>query len=127
MKGLIVFLLTGILSFVAGLFYPWWSLTIVAFIISLIFRQKPVKSFFSAFLAIFLFWFGFSYFIDLANDHILAGRMSLLFLKTRSPVLMCVFSGLIGGLAGGLAALSASYLRKKKKKEPAFKLSYLQD
>ncbi len=116
MKGLIAFLLTGILSYAAGLFYPWWSLAVVAFVVALIIRQHPVKAFFTAFLAVFIFWFGFSFFIDLANDHILANRMSLLFLKVESPILMCVLSGLLGGLVAGVAALSASILRKKKKK-----------
>lgn len=125
MKGLIIFLLTGILSYVAGLFYPWWSLAIVAFVISLIFGQRPVIAFFTAFLAVFIFWFGYSFFIDLANDHILADRMSILFLKINSPILMCILSGVLGGLVAGFAALSAALLRKRKKKEKVFKPSYV--
>lgn len=123
MKTLIIFLLTGILSYVAGLFYPWWSLAIVAFVIALIFGQRPSGAFFTAFLAIFVFWFSFSFFIDLANDHILANRMSLLFLKIKAPILMCVLSGFTGGLVAGFAALSGALLRKRKKKE-VFKPTY---
>ncbi len=116
MKGLITFLLTGVLSYVAGLFYPWWSIAVVAFVIALIIRQHPLKAFFTAFLSVFVFWFGFSFFIDLANDHILANRMALLFFKVSSPILMCVVSGLLGGIVAGFAALSASFLRKKRRK-----------
>ncbi len=125
MKGLIMFLLTGILSYVAGLFYPWWSIAVVAFIIAVIFAQKPVAAFFTAFLAVFVFWFSFSYFIDLSNDHILADRMSLLFLGSELPVVMCLISGVIGGLVAGFAALCGSFLRKRKKQREVFKPSYV--
>lgn len=125
MKGLIIFLLTGILSFVAGLYYPWWSLAVVAFAIALIFGQRPVAAFFTAFLAVFVFWFGYSYFIDLSNDHILAGRMSQLFIQTELPVVMCVISGVAGGLVAGFAALCGSFLRGRKKQKKVYTPSYV--
>ncbi len=124
MKGLIIFLLTGILSYVAGLFYPWWSIAIVAFIVAVLFRQKPVAAFFTAFLAVFVLWFSFSYFMDLSNDHILANRMAGLFLGGELPVVMCLISGVVGGLVAGFSALCGSFLRKKKQKE-VFKPSYV--
>ena len=125
MKGLLLFLLIGILSFVAGLFYPWWTVGVVAFVIALVVPQKHFAAFFTAFLSIFILWFSLSYFKDLSNDHILSSRMSLLFIKTELPAVMCLITGMVGGLVAGLAALSASFLRKKKKRNKGFKPSYV--
>ncbi len=115
MRSLLVLILTMVLSFVAGLFFPWWSLAVVAFVVALVIKQRPLISFFTSFLAIFLLWFGYSYFIDLGNDHILGNRMSLLFLGKEASILMCVISGGIGGIVAGFAALTAAFLRKSKK------------
>jgi hypothetical protein len=115
MKGFILFLIIGALSYLAGWWYPWWSIAIVAFVISLIVPQKPLAAFLTAFIAIFVFWFSLAFFQDLANDHILSSRISELFLHVDSPLGIAAVSGLIGGLVAGMAALSASFLRYRKK------------
>lgn len=115
MKSFIIFLIIGILSYVAGIRWPWWSVAIVAFVVTLVSGQRPFAAFLTAFLAIFIFWFSFAFFIDLANDHILADQMSVLFFNTQTPVLLMVVSGIIGGIVAGFAALSASCLRTKKR------------
>lgn len=115
MKGFILFLIIGALSYLAGWWYPWWSIAIVAFVISLIVPQKPLAAFLTAFIAIFVFWFSLAFFQDLANDHILSGRISELFLHVNSSLGIAAMSGLIGGLVAGVAALSASFLRYRKK------------
>lgn len=115
MKAFILFLVIGILSYVAGIFYPWWSVAVVAFVVTLIVPQKPFAAFLTAFLAIFVFWFSLAFFIDLSNDHIMGNRIAELFLQSSSSVIMAVISGAIGGLVAGLAAVSASCLRTKKR------------
>lgn len=115
MRPIIAFLLTGILSYIAGLYYPWWSLAVVAFVIALIIHQKPVAAFFTAFISLYVLWFSLAFFRDMANDHILGNRMSELFLQEKTPVLMAVITGFVGAIVAGLAALSASFLRYKRK------------
>lgn len=115
MRSILVFLLIGILSYITGLYYPWWSLAVVAFVVSLIIRQKPVASFFTAFISLFVLWFSLALFRDMANDHILGNRMSELFLQVKSPVLLAIITGFIGAIVAGFAALSASFLRIKKR------------
>ncbi|MGH2643416.1 MAG: hypothetical protein ACRDE2_05675 [Chitinophagaceae bacterium] len=114
MKTIIAFLLIGILSYITGLYYPWWSLAVVAFVITLIIPQKPFASFLTAFVSLFVLWFCIAFFKDLANDHILGNRISELFLQKKSPVLLAVITGFIGAIVAGFAALSASFLRAKK-------------
>lgn len=115
MKAFIIFLIIGILSYISGIFYPWWSLAVVTFIVTLIVPQKPFISFLTAFLAIFVFWFSMAFFIDLSNDHIMGDRIAMLFIQAPSSIVMAVISGFIGGLVAGLAAISASFLRTKRR------------
>lgn len=110
MKFIISLLLTAFLSFVACLYFPWWSIAVVAFLVYAMIPQRHFTSFLGAFLALFLFWGLFSFWISEANHHILADRLSLL-LKMGSPVLMIGITALIGGIVSGLAGLAASYLR----------------
>lgn len=119
MKAFIVFLIIGILSYLAGLYYPWWSLAIVAFAVTLIIPQKPVGAFFTAFVSLFILWFALAFFKDLANDHILGNRISELFLHSKSSVVLAVITGMIGAIVAGFAALSASFLRTKRKVKPS--------
>lgn len=110
MKFIVSLLLTAFLSFVACLYFPWWSIAVVAFLVYALIPQKHFISFLGAFLALFLFWGLFSFWISATNHHILADRVSLL-LKMGSPAVMIAITALIGGVVAGLAGLAASYLR----------------
>ncbi len=112
MKFLITLILILIFSVLAGLYFPWWSIAIVAFILSMLIPQKPWISFLAGFLALFLLWGFLSAWISTGNGHILAHRVSLLILSTDSPFLLIAATALIGALVAGLAALSASYIHE---------------
>ena len=114
MKFIISFILTALLSFAACLYLPWWSIAITAFIIAVLIPQRPWKSFLAAFFALFLLWGGLSYWISNNNDHILAHKISLLILKMDEPYLLILATALMGALVSGFAALSGSYLKKRK-------------
>lgn len=118
MKAFIIFLIIGVLSYVAGVWFPWWSVAIVAFVVTMVTGQRPFAAFLTAFLSVFIFWFSLAFFKDLANDHILSDQMSLLFFSFKSPVLIMTVSAFLGGLVSGFAALTASYLRTRKKTRP---------
>ena len=109
MKFIVTILLTLVFSFGACLFFPWWSIAVVAFIISLLFQQKPFPSFLSGFIALFLLWGAVSAWISIKNGHILAHRVSLLIFKADSPWLLIFATALIGALVAGYASLTASY------------------
>lgn len=115
MKFFVSILLTALLSFAVGLFtiLPWWSFAIAAFIVALAIHQKPWKAFFAGFLALFILWGLMAAYIDFQNDHILATKISKLFIKVENSMLIVLITALIGGLIAGFAALSGSYLRKR--------------
>lgn len=114
MKFIATIILIALLAFVSGLYLPWWSIAPAAFVISLIFRQSPGKSFLAGFLGLFLLWAGLALFIDIPNQHILSKKIAEVLPLGGSSTLLILVTGLVGGLAGGFAALTASYLNKKK-------------
>jgi hypothetical protein len=114
MKFITSLILTAFLSFAACLYLPWWSIAIVAFIVAALIPQHPGKAFVTAFLALLLLWGGFSFWISNNNEHLLAHKVSVLILKMDNPFVLIFATALIGALVAGFAAMSGSFLRRKK-------------
>ena len=114
MKFIATTVLTLLLSFCACLYFPWWSIAVVAFLVSALIPQKPGRSFLSGFTALFLLWGIVSLWISVNNDHILAHRVSRLILQVDNPFLLILITSLIGAIVAGLAALTGSYVKKKE-------------
>ncbi|MFT3935349.1 MAG: hypothetical protein QM726_17115 [Chitinophagaceae bacterium] len=115
MKLIISILLTALLSFVICLYLPWWTISIAAFLVSLLIHQKPVRSFLTGFIALFLLWGIMAWWIDIQNGHILSGKMARLLSLGGSSFLMVFVTAFIGALIGGFAAIAASFLRERRK------------
>lgn len=111
MKFIVSLILTALLSFAAGLYLPWWSIAICAFIVSVSILQQPFKAFLAGFAGVFLLWLIFSWSIDSANQHILSHKIAQIFPLGGVSFLLVLVTAVVGGLVGGLAALSGSYLR----------------
>lgn len=111
MKFFTAIILTALISFIGGLYFPWWSLALVAFAVAALVHQKPGKAFLSGFLGLFLLWGGLAFWIDIKNDHILSRRVAELMNLGQSSVAMLIVTALVGATVAGLAALSGSYLR----------------
>ena len=116
MRFVLTILFTALLGYILGLFLPWWAIAIAAFIVALIWQQRPGKAFISGFLAIFLLWGILAWVADIRNDQILSNRMSELIAGSRMPWVLILASSLIGGLVAGMGALSASVLRPAPRK-----------
>lgn len=115
MKLISSILLMMLGSFAVCLFFPWWSIAIVCLCVSIFIPQKRGISFLSGMSSLFFLWFGWSLWISTNNNHILAQRVSLLILKIDNPILLCFITGMIGGIIGGMAALTGSFFRPVSK------------
>lgn len=113
MKFIVSLFLIILLSFIACLYFPWWSIAVVAFIVSAVIPQSAWMSFITGFCALFILWGSLSFWISNNNDHILAHKISLLIFKTDNPYLLIMVSALIGAVVAGFGGMTGSYLRKK--------------
>jgi hypothetical protein len=118
MKRFVIFLVIAILAYVAGSLYPWWSVAVVGFVVILIVPLRPPAAFVIGFLAVFVLWGSMAFYKGIMNDHILDTRISVLFLQRQAPWVITGITGVIGGLVTGTAAMTAAFLRTRKRPAP---------
>jgi hypothetical protein len=127
MKFLISTLLIALLSFLCGLYLPWWGFALAACLIGALLPQKPGLSFLAGFLALFILWGGLACFIDAANNSILSAKIAQILPLDGSPFLLILVTGFVAALVGGGSALTGCYLTRKapvRETEEDFSLSY---
>ena len=112
MKFIVALLLTAILSFISGLFFPWWGIAVVALLVALLVHQRAYKAFLAGLLGVFILWAGLAWWIDMKNNGVLSHKMAHVIPLGGNTLLLILVTGLVGGLVAGFAALSGSYLRK---------------
>ena len=113
MKLIASVFLTALLGFALCLYMNWWAIGIASFLVSLCINQKPLTSFLTGFIALFLLWGILSWVIDIKNEQVLSHRLSAVLPFSGSVFLMILVTALIGGLVAGFAAMAGSYLREK--------------
>lgn len=116
MKFLISIILIALLSYAVGLFaaLPWFSFVLMAFVVAIIIKQSPFKSFLSGFIALFLLWGVMAFAIDSKNNHILSHKVGTLLGIGENHILLIIITAFIGGLLSGLGALTGSFLQKRQ-------------
>ena len=114
MKLLVSVILTALLSFIGGLYLPWWSIAIAAFIAALLIPVTGGRAFLAGFLGIFILWALLAWWIDMKNEGILSKKVAEIFPLGGSSFLLILVTAFIGALVGGFAALSGSYLHSRR-------------
>jgi hypothetical protein len=105
-------LLIALLSLLAQFVLPWWSLAIVAFLVCFWRGQSAGRSFLAGFYGVALVWLVYAIILHSRTDGVFTGRMSELLFKTNSAILPGLVTAIVGGLVGGLAALSGFLVRQ---------------
>ena len=109
---MIQIVLIAILSLLAQLILPWWSLAVVAFLVCLWRSPSAGQAFFAGFYGVAFVWLAYAVMLHLRTDGIFTGRMGELLFKTNSPILPGLVTAIVGGLVGGLAGLSGYFVRQ---------------
>ena len=103
----------ALLGFVAELLLPWYSIAFVAFVMG--YWLYSESYFLGGFLGVVLLWGIRIAFVLNGAATDLADRMALIFPFKEKWVLIGV-TLLVGGLVGGLAALSGGLLKPRKRR-----------
>ena len=111
-----LFLIILALTFISGFFLPWWVITLIAFIAALFFGKSSGQSFWSGFGGVFIAWSILILLKTIPNDNMLANRVIQLFPLPHWWGLLLLISALIGGLVGGMSALSGVLIKGLFKK-----------
>jgi hypothetical protein len=104
--------LIALLSFVLGLFLPWWTIALAAFAVSALIPQRPLLAFFAGFAALFLLWGLLALVVDLRNESILSARVAAVLPLGGSTIAILLVTAFVGALVGGGGALTAAFLKK---------------
>lgn len=106
-----LFLIILILSLLAGFVLPWWAVAIIAFLAALFLGKTSGRSFWMGFSATAIAWIILALCKSIPNENVLAGRVATLF-QLPNWILILLVTAIIGGLVGGLAALSGQLFKK---------------
>lgn len=98
--GIITIMLLGLF---VHQFTPWWSIVFVSAIVGGIFNNHAGKSILFGFVGVFLLWGIAAYQMDVGNESILSSRMEEIF-----DANMILVTALLGGLLGGMGALTGT-------------------
>ncbi len=116
MKFTVATILTALLAFISGLFFPWWGIAIGAFIVGIVVQQTTSKAFLAGSAGVLLLWSGLCWWINIQNAGVLAKKIASILPLGGSTFLLILITGIVGGLVAGFAAMSASYLRSPEKR-----------
>ncbi|OIN58929.1 hypothetical protein [Arsenicibacter rosenii] len=105
-------LIIAVLSFVAQLLLPWWSMALVAAGCCYWQGKHAWQSFGQAFAGAALVWAAYALLIHVQTGGIMTNRMSQLIIKSTSPAGMLLLTPLVAGLVAGLAGLAGYYIRQ---------------
>lgn len=117
MKFLLSTILIALVSLVLGMFLPWWTVAIAAFGIVYLHRLTPGFAFLSGFTGVFICWALIAFFRNTANDGILAHKIALILPLGGSSALLILLSAMVGGIVGGMAGLTASFVHRANLQE----------
>jgi hypothetical protein len=112
MKFFLSVVLIILIAFIAGIYLPWWSLAIVAFLVGLLIYQGGFLAFLAGFVALFILWGVLALIINIENQGLFAGKIANLLPLGGSSLILIFITALIGALVAGLAALTGSLLRR---------------
>jgi hypothetical protein len=105
-------LLIALLSLVAQLFLPWWSVALVAFAFCF---GRPLgggRSFVYSFLGVGLVWLAYALWQHTQSGGILTSRMAEVLKLPPSATALLLLTAVLGGLVAGFAGLAGYWVRR---------------
>ena len=119
MKLLLRIILIISLTYFASMYAPWWIIIVISFLVSFVLYGNGFNNFISGFLGGGILWLCLAWYLDFSTNSILSEKIVQL-TPFEDPFMLIMSTGLIGGLAAGLGAITGNSFRllfvKKKTK-----------
>jgi hypothetical protein len=109
MKTFLAILSIFFIGALFDLFAPWYTIAIIALVISAIFNESAGTAFLSGFIGVFLLWLFTAITKTWGNEGILVERMSALI--GVSGILLYLITALMGGIIGGFGSITGYYFK----------------
>lgn len=101
----------AVLTTVSQTYLPWWTCTIVAFMVEAMLGHGRL-GFFSGFYGVAIPWMLLAAYINRQNESELAYRVLELLKLPRFAMVLILVTGLLGGTVGGMASLVGSWVKR---------------
>lgn len=111
MKILLHVILIALATYFAEMFFPWWIAAVCAFIVLALLPTSSTRAFLAGFLGVGLLWFAGALLYSIQTDFILTAKVASL-LQVSNSVVLIVLTAVLGGIVGGMGALSGNHLNK---------------
>ncbi len=111
MKFITNLIVTALLAVLLNMFLPWWSVMLAAVITGFAFSLKKGAVFFAPFLGVALVWMIYGYMLSAGNDFTLSTKIANLLPLGGNTILLTLVTGVIGGLAAGVAGITGKQLK----------------
>jgi len=112
MKVLVQILAIVVISFAFELFLPWWSIALAGLLVG--YGTQARLSFLTGFIAITVLWLLRILIFEYSAATPLTEKVAHIFALPNHYVLI-IITVFIGGIVGGMATLTGSLLRERKK------------
>ena len=101
-----------LLGVLAQFLFPWWIIAVVALYVGYFVYESPAKSFAYGTAAVTLMWLTYAGIQSSMNGGLMSNSVSDMTGGKLSATQLMVFTGLLGGLVGGFAAMTGTMLRQ---------------
>lgn len=123
MKFTVSIILTALLGFAGGLFFPWWIIAVTSFIVAVFIHQRPFAAFTAGFLGLFFLWGIHAFVIDAQNHSLLSTKVAQILPVGGSSILLIILTAAIGGIVSAFAALTGSFTHKSASRRKKMQVS----
>lgn len=108
MRFIAQFIVIVVVSHLLGLFLPWYACAVVAFLAGYFLKSR--QNFLAGFTAIAVLWIFNAWLVDVDSSSTLPLRVAQL-MGLNSVALLYLVTAIVGGLVGGMAAMSGALLK----------------
>lgn len=109
---MIPILFIALLSLLAQLILPWWSIALVAFAFCFGRSLGGGRAFLYSFLGVGLVWLGYALLQHVQSGGILTSRMAEVLKLPPNATYLLILTPVLGGLVAGIAGLAGYWVRR---------------